>query len=78
MTRPAGEQRDGRVLAGIESGRRRTPQSGATSPVGVVGRRRAVRTVDVVHDPRAAAPAALFHDAHAPPSPVTDVAGLLA
>ena len=78
MTRPAADQHEGCVLAAIESGRRRTSQSGATSPIAVAGRRRAVRVVDVVHDPGAAAPAALFHDAHAPPSPVTDVAGLLA
>jgi hypothetical protein len=78
-TRSAGRHDDGCVLAGVADGRRRTSQSRTTSPVAMAGRLRPVRIVDIGHDSRATAPAALFHDAHAPPSaPVTDVAGLLA
>ena len=77
-TRSAGDHDDGCVLGGVQDGRRRTPQSRATSPVAIAGRLHPVRIVDIGHDSRATAPAALFHDAHAPPAPVTDVAGLLA
>jgi hypothetical protein len=77
-TRSAGDQHHGCVLAGVEDGRRRTPQSRGTSPIAMTGRLHPMRIVDVGHDSRATAPAALFHDAHAPPAPVTDVAGLLA
>jgi hypothetical protein len=77
-TRPAEPPCNGFVFARTDDGRRRSSQSRATSPAAAFGRPLLVRVVDVVGDRDVSVPAGLFHDAHAPPSPVTDVAGLLA
>jgi hypothetical protein len=74
-TRSAPRRFEGCLLAQTDDGRR-TPQSRTTAPVAITGRIRAVRVVADVQDRRASVPGALFHDAHAPPSPATEVAGL--
>jgi hypothetical protein len=77
-TRSARPPCDGCVLVASHDGRRRAPHLRATSPVARLGRIPPMRVVDIVHGRRVSLPAALFYDAHAPPLPVTDVAGLLA
>jgi len=77
-TQPASPSFDGCLVAQRDDGGRRTPQPRTTSHLATSECLRVVRVVDVVHDGRGSVEAAVFHDAHAPPMPATDVAGLLA
>jgi hypothetical protein len=77
-TRAATSPRDGCLLAAAHEARRRPTESRAMPPPTAADRPRLVRVVDVAHGPCAPDAAGVFHDAHAPPAPATDVARPLA
>jgi hypothetical protein len=69
---------DGCVLVRTHQGGRGAAPSRTASRTVAFGGLRAARAADRETDGRGSLAAAIFHDAHAPPSPPTDVAGLLA
>jgi hypothetical protein len=77
-TRAADPRHDACVVVNGCDGRRRTPQSRTMSPIAAVARLRLTDVGDAVPDRRTWAPAALYYDAHAPPSSARAAAGLLA
>ena len=68
----------GCLLVQTHDGSRRMPQSRTTCRLAVSSSLRVVCLVGRLHEGHVAGSAALFYDAHAPPQPATDVAGLLA
>jgi hypothetical protein len=77
-THAATAEHDGCVVAGADQARRRPTESRTLATRLLVAGLRAESVVGVAHDARSVVPAAVFHDAHAPPAASRrDVAGPL-